>query len=102
MPSLELHGLQADNSSCQFFGEPYFPVLFGYGHQFLYVRKVGVYQFQPIVVFCDFLPVAPVNSVYFVTVTVFHFLSAPFVWLAPAFADSQCSVSNFHSPLPAS
>ena len=35
-PAFEPYGLQADDLPCQFFGEPHFPALFGYGQQFRY------------------------------------------------------------------
>ena len=76
-PSLELHGLQADNPPCQFLGKPHFPALFGYGQQFLHDREIGVYLFQPVVVFPDFLLVAPVYLVYLAVVAVFHFCLLP-------------------------
>lgn len=53
-PALEPYGLQADDLPCQFLGEPHFPALFSYGQQFRYDREIGVYLFQPIVVFLDF------------------------------------------------
>ena len=76
-PSLELHGLQADNPPCQFLGEPHFPALFGYGQQFLHDREIGVYLFQSVVVFPDFLLVAPVYLVYLAVVAVLHFCLFP-------------------------
>ena len=76
-PSLELHGLQADNPPCQFLGKPHFPALFGYGQQFLHDREIGVYLFQSVVVFPDFLLVAPVYLVYLAVVAVLHFCLLP-------------------------
>lgn len=76
-PALELHGLQADNSPCQFLGEPHFPALFGYGQQFHYDREIGVYLFQSVVVFPDFLLVVPVYLVYLAVVAVLHFCLFP-------------------------
>ena len=51
--------------------------MFGYGQQFLHDREIGVYLFQSVVVFPDFLLVAPVYLVYLAVVAVLHFCLLP-------------------------
>ena len=82
-PAFEPYGLQADDSPCQFLGEPHFPALFGYGQQFRYDREIGIYLFQPIVVSCNFLLVTPVYSDYLAVVAVLHVLLFPLFGLYP-------------------